>query len=853
MTLIIAEKPQLASAIADAIPGERKSGSSYISKGQYVITWAFGHLLQLKQPQDYDESYKTWSLDALPIYFENWGKKPNEKKGGSSDAKQRLDEIGKLLKKADSVIHAGDPDDEGQCLIDEILEYFDYRGPVKRLGTRDTTKEKLQKELANMDDNSLHIRAGKSAYARSVADLMVGVNMSRYFTISNPGALLSVGRVQTPTLGLVVNRDVQIENHQKIKYFSIGATVSTEGVSFKAKYAMDKDDPRLTDGRILSKATADDVVNMLNSIHSAEALVTAQEETEEPPLPFNAVELQVYCEKKWGYSPTQTLDITQSLRDDHNAISYNRTNCQYLSSEQYRESPEVMSHVIKNLHFKPPGLDMALRSRAFDDDKIEAGEGNIAHLAIIPQAVNVDLTALTQEEKNVYLAICQYYMAQFMPPALKKITKFKLQTPDGGQVTASSTAIIEQGYRYIFRDKEKDEESDLGKLKPGTHVASLTDATAEEKETQPPGRYTQASLAKDMTRIAKYVDDPRIKQLLIAKDKDKKAVTGENGSIGTDATRPSIIQTLLDRGYIEEFGDGKTRKIRSTPLGRELYRILPDELRKPDMTALWWVEQENIKSGESDVETLTLGVLQMIRNILGAEHPKIDMDLIPAKYKRGSTGAPLGACPRCGESIAEGKRGFGCLGYKSGCKFVIWRQPATALFKKTEVTATQVRALLEGGWTDEVDDNGQRTGCKITNNSAEFTKLYSAEKDKKFSAALKLKDDPNSEYGPSFVFSNEPAESVGKCPVCGGDVTEFSSGFSCENHKTGCPFVLWKTSKMPLLKMTTITAADAKTLLSGKMITKKTLLSKKGVKFQGKLKLAEEVDNKYGAKLVLKL
>lgn len=740
LILVIAEKPVLARNIAAAIHAPETHIDGAIQKGDYVITWAWGHLLTLKEPEDYDPELKKWSLDALPLYFDNWGKKPNQQSYGKSDGASkgketqidRLNTIKKYMDEADMIIHAGDPDDEGQYLIDELLEYFNCTKPVKRLATANTSEAALERALKQMDDNASHVPAGKSAYARSVADLMVGVNLTRYYTLKNPPALLSIGRVQTPTLGLVVRRDMQIENHQVQHYYTINAKVNVDGTEIMAKYNPKKDDPNLDDGRILQKKYAEEILQMLTTMGEKPCSVTVKQEKEQPPLPFNLVELQSYCEKKWGYSPSDTLKITQSLRDNYSAISYNRTDCQYLSSDQFNEAPDVMASVVKNINYKPKGMDMTIRSRAFDDAYVQGDGGAVAHLAIIPQQVEFDISKLTASERNVYLAICQYYMAQFMPPAVKQITSFGMDTPDGASLKASSTKILEQGYRVIFRDAEEVETSALSGIAAGDYQGEVVSGKIDEADTKPPARYTQASLGKDMTRIAKYVDDPKIKEIMLQKDKDKR---GENGSIGTEATRADIISHLLARGYLEE--DGK-KKIKSTPLGRELYRILPDQLRNPDMTALWWCIQEDIKKGKATPDTLTQSVLEMIKDIINVEQPKVDMSIIPDKYKRkgGPSREPLGNCPRCGKPVIEGKTGYGCSGWKDGCKFVIWKKPKTSLFKDESITAADVRSFLKG-------------------KKVKKKKLYSQKSNKNFEAYLIMEDDPNSQFGPGFKLEFE--------------------------------------------------------------------------------------------------
>ena len=274
LKLIIAEKPVLGRAIADAIdePADSSAGG-IIRKGDYVITWAYGHLLTLKEPQDYDSKYKKWSVEQLPIYFPDWEVKPST----SGDAEKRLNEIGELLSEADEVINAGDPDEEGQLLIDEIIRYFRYKGPVKRLWTGDTTKESLKKALSHLEDNKKYEPMGWSAYARSVADYTVGINMSRFFTMSNSDVLLSVGRVQTPTLGLVVTRDELIDKHVKQTYYEIEADVTVDGVKFTAKYEPFKDDLELEDGRIINKDYAEEKVAMLKDERLPDCKITSKE------------------------------------------------------------------------------------------------------------------------------------------------------------------------------------------------------------------------------------------------------------------------------------------------------------------------------------------------------------------------------------------------------------------------------------------------------------------------------------------------------------------------------------------------------------------------------------------------
>lgn len=742
MILVIAEKPSLGRDIADVLPGARTGNDRrYIEKGEYVITWVFGHMLTLKEPEDYDKKYKKWSADMLPIYFENWEQKIGEDSGGSGfeSKASRVKLIGELLERADSVIHAGDPDEEGQLLIDELLRWFHYDGTVMRLDTGDTTRGGLQKALGRMKDNRECVNEGWSAYARSVADLMVGVNMSRFFTCSNPGALLTVGRVQTPTLGLVVARDMAVEGHTKTVYYDVYVDLEVEtadGVKrVRTKYQPKKKPKKGEEDsfRILSRTEAEEILAGLMK-RDYTAVVERKTVKEDPPLPFNLVKLQSYCSSHFGYNPQEVMDITQSLREKHKAITYNRSDCQYLSEEHFKEAPKTMEQVIKNISYRPKELDMKIHSKCFNDKNITA------HFAIIPTNNNVSLQRLTERERNVYLAVCKYYMAQFLPKAEKEKSKLTAEADKEYELCANSARVIRPGYLAIFKDAKREAPTVLSDIPPGTYPASPSDASTEEKETKPPARYTKATLNEDMTRIAKYVTDPEIKKLLELKDKDKK---GENGSIGTSATRSTIIDGLVKKGYLEEKG----KKLISTPLGRELYRILPDEIKKADMTAEWWSMQEDIRCGKTGYEALTHNVLETIEKIIKNSYPAVDQTVMGEqmiKRRNSRSGGRqlqvLGKCPMCGGSIIEGTKGYGCTNWKPPmeCKFVIWKKRKSGLFKNQNFTKTMVKKWLAGKTV---------TCKKLTTRTGNM-----------FEADVAMRINPGGQYGPvefDLIFKDE--------------------------------------------------------------------------------------------------
>lgn len=691
MKLIIAEKPELGRYIVNAIDGTEKKGDGCIYRGDYAVTWAFGHLLTLMEPEDYDPAYANWSLEHLPFYFPEWEHKPKADEQGrkGESAAERLEKIGRLMKEAECVISAGDPDEEGQYIIDEIIHWHRYEGPVYRLNTNDTTVLGLQQALQNLSDNKEFEPRGVSAYARSVADIMVGINLSRFYTIMNryrvgEGKTITIGRVQTPTLGLVVRRDKQIEAHVKEKYYIVEADALIGDVEFAVKYCPNRDNPHLDSNLLKDKTYASLIAGTLEG-WSVRGYIKREMITEHPPLPFDLVELQSFASRKFGYDPSKTLAITQTLRDKHNAISYNRSDCRYLNENQFKEAAATMNTVAANIRYRHADLDMGRKSKAFNEEAAREA----AHTAIIPQNQSLSLDKLTEEEKNIYLAIVQYYMTQFMPPARKEKTTFEAQTPEGGTLKATSVKILEQGYLSLFKNNPKDEDGEteetsyLSTLPSGDCDAVIIGSRITEKETAPPKRYTQASLNKDMTQIAKFVTDPEIKDLLLQKDKDKK---GENGSIGTVATRAGIITNLIKRGFLEERG----KNLISTPLGREMIEKLPEELTQPNLTAKWWSIQDDIQKGEADAEKLADNVFDMILSVFSEKFDGLH------NSTANSDSNIVGACPLCGGTIYENQYSFRCGEYKEGCKFTVWKKSKLPSLAKTVITRSNMEDLLSG-------------------------------------------------------------------------------------------------------------------------------------------------------------
>lgn len=677
-SLIIAEKPELGRAIAAAIDGNGKEVRGVIRKQNVIITWAYGHLLRLCEPDEYDAKYKKWKKEDLPICFENWKLVPDGNK------KDRVEQIMALMQECDQIIHAGDPDDEGQFLIDEILDYAQNEKPVKRVYINDNTPANIKKAFHDLIDNDEKLRAvGRSAYARAVADYVVGINYSRLFSLLLRRKGMSVGRVQSPTLGLIVMRDEAIDNHVKQKYYELHTDGHMEEPDTAIRFQLKPKSDLLDDGKhILHRNSMEDIEKNIMSKPDQKVKVDEKFMDVKPPLPFNLAKLQAHMNARYGFDLSKTDQITQTLRDRYQAITYNRSDSQYLKEEHFQEADRVLPHVMSKLNEQYP-VDYKLHSECFNDKYVTA------HHAIIPTMSDFNIAQLLPDERRVYEEICRYYIMQFLPPIRKRQLSAVIKT-EAGDLRATSTYVLDEGYKKYFTTEKEDsqeEEEDDGRfdLPKGTYPIQLVSSDIQEKETNPPKRYTQASLIRDMTSIAKYVLDKEIKDILKKKDKDKK---GENGSIGTSATRSQIVETLIKRRYVEMKG----KNIISTQLGKDFYHLLPEEIKKPDLTAKWWVIQEDIKEGNADVKTLVDSVLEAFVPHLKKDYSNLRVSGV---VEIDDDRQAVGICPLCGNKIVENSKGFGCVNYRNGCKFALWKEDRFFQSIGKEVTLPMAEKLLK--------------------------------------------------------------------------------------------------------------------------------------------------------------
>ncbi|WP_294845063.1 DNA topoisomerase III [uncultured Gilliamella sp.] len=592
--LFIAEKPSLARAIADVLPKPHQKGNGFIKAGNGdIVSWCIGHLLEQATPEVYDQRYKKWQVNDLPIVPEKWILMPK-----SNTAKQ-FNILVDLIKSADQIVHAGDPDREGQLLVDEVLNYCKLpdtkRKSIQRCLISDLNASAVEKSLQQLRSNQEFIPLSTSALARARADWLYGINMSRVCTIvgqkSGYRGVLSIGRVQTPILGLVVRRDIDIEQFVPKPFYEVYAVLETEhNEKFKAKWQPSEACAPYQDeeGRVLVKALAENVCQrIINQTGTVEKVSNKKKELA-PPLPFNLSALQIEMAKKNGLSAQDVLDICQALYEKHKLITYPRSDCRFLPQEHIEQINGVKSAIENNcpeLKTAIDNADFTLRSKTWNDKKVEA------HHAIIPTLRKARMENLTENEKAVYQVIATQYLAQFYPAY--KYAELQIDVDIvGGKFISKTNQMLDEGWKVLFRSKNYQNDNDnpnnessgvLTKLVKKGESVQCVDTELLSKETQPPKPFTDATLLSAMTGIARFVKDPEIKKIL-----------RETDGLGTEATRAGIIELLFKRQFLTR--QGKT--IRSTPVGRNLILSLPEMMSMPDMTAHWEMQLDEISKKE---------------------------------------------------------------------------------------------------------------------------------------------------------------------------------------------------------------------------------------------------------------
>ncbi len=655
MRVFLCEKPSQARDIA-AVLGANRKGEGCLLGQDVAVTWCFGHLLEMSPPEAYDPAYKRWSLDTLPILPVEW--KTEVRKDGAKQFRA----IRTLIKQAREVVVATDADREGETIGREVLEALNWRGRVLRLWLSALDPASIRKALGQLLPGEKTAPLYLAGLGRARADWLVGMNLTRAFTLlgAQGGAdgVRSVGRVQTPTLRLIVERDHEIEHFVSRPYWGIHAhcAPSTNNTPFKARW-QPANVPTDAEGRCTSESAARTVAQRLAGREGRVALAETKRLSEPPPLPFDLSGLQQECSRRFGMGAQETLDSAQRLYEQWKAATYPRTDCSYLPESQFAEAASVLAAITASdatMNQLVGKADPARRSRSWDDGKITA------HHAIIPTAACVPVKEMSEADHRVYDLIRRRYVAQFYPANELDRTRIELLI-EGERLHATGRVLVVSGWRAVIAEQSDDESDDdqtqLPRLKQGDPVRCAK-AEVEHQQTQPPACYTEGTLIQAMKSVGRQVQDVKLRQVL-------KSTSG----IGTEATRASIIETLLSRAYVER--RGKKKHLVSTPKGQALIAAVPEAVKDAATTALWEQALDEIANGRCGLDDflaqqrglMTTLVLAIKAQVVLPDHPA---SAAPQSRGKPPTAKRPPAAKRQAATANPGSEAQGCPKCKNG-------------------------------------------------------------------------------------------------------------------------------------------------------------------------------------------
>jgi DNA topoisomerase-3 len=683
-TLIIAEKPSVARDLTDALPGTYENHESYYESDDTVITFAVGHLVELTDPEDYDEKFKKWRMADLPIVPEDFRLRPRDKK-----AEKQLKVIHKLLKRddVDRVVNACDAGREGELIFAYIYETAGVEKPVERLWISSLTKTAIKEGFEHLRPGEQLRPLEAAARSRSEADWLVGMNATRAATIRGRawvGGVVSLGRVQTPTLALLVKREREIQAFVPEPYWLVHAEFDPryQGLWFEG------DETRLKDAK-----RAEEIAAKVAEQDGVVESVERKEQSERAPLLYDLTSLQRDANRRFGFSARRTLQAAQSLYEDKKAITYPRTSSRWLSGDLVPQLKPTAATLQPIGEYAAAarfvlGLQQLPLARVVNDSKVDD------HHAIIPTDVEHDVSRFSPDERRVFDLIARRFLAVFHPPARYARTTV-VTLVEEERFRSRGKVTLEAGWRGVYgllsdaeqqqqrQDEEGENESaELPPLEQGQQVRCAS-AEVEAKETKPPPRYTEATLLSAMETAGKLIDDEELREAM------------KESGLGTPATRAETIETLIRREYIERAGKDLT----PTPKGLQVITMLEEHpLTSPELTGNWEKRLTDIEHGTDDRSKFIDDIAEFTR----ATVEKIaELD----KEKLRPERVELGPCPRCGaetgEIIKENSKAYGCTSWKSreepGCGFVIWKRVAGRT-----LTPELARQLLEEGRTKEV-------------------------------------------------------------------------------------------------------------------------------------------------------
>jgi DNA topoisomerase III len=759
MRVVVAEKPSVARDLARVL-GATNRRQGYLEGNGLMVTWCVGHMVELEDPAHYDSSWKRWSFDTLPMLPETFSLRVRK---GIADQWKVLK---KLLrdKTVLDVVNACDAGREGELIFRYVYDLSGCKAPVMRLWVSSMTDQAINGAWSSLRDGTKLDPLADAARCRSEADWLVGLNATRAMTcLARKGGgsqLLSVGRVQTPTLAMIVRRDHAIAHFIPETFYQVHAHFSADqdavdaswrGTWFRreeAKAKTSKDDEAPRAERIIERELAESIADAVRGQHGTVGMSERKQTRERPPLLYDLTALQRRANQRYGISAAGTLSIAQDLYEKHKLITYPRTDARYLTPDQVPELPGVVRGV-GGLAVYKPFCDTLLQSAINPGKRVinaaEVGD----HHAIIPTPKTARANGLSPDEKRVYDLVARRFLAALSDDALFDATTIIVEMPRVDAVEedllfrAKGRVCTQQGWRAVDPPAKK-KQTDLPYVPEG-QLAVAEKAEVKEGQTRPPRPFTDASILHSMETAGRTLDDAELKRAM------------RSGGLGTPATRAAILQVLLKRGYA--IRDKKA--LISTERGRALIAAVPvDELKSPELTGRWEARLAAMAEGNDQRSEFMTGTREYTRRLVEAIEAA---DPPPAEAAEPSDAPVLGDCPVCGKPVREGRAAFSCDTGRA-CSFVIFKKVA-----RRAVSARMAKQLITTGYTGVV-------------------KGFRSKKNKPFSAALALTADARV----SLEFENAPKTPVGlSCPECRqGRLIAGRTAWGCNRWKEGCTFRL---------------------------------------------------------------
>ena len=646
-TLVVAEKPSVARDIARVL-GARDRGESCLVGGGYVVTWALGHLVTLKEPEELDEKYKRWRAQDLPILPERMETKVIKK------TRSQFLAVKKLMndKETKDIVCATDSGREGELIFRYIYEQAGCSKPVSRLWISSMTDEAIRAGFDALRPASDYDALYRSARCRADADWLIGMNATRAYTLRY-GVLLSIGRVQTPTLSMLVRRRREIDAFVPQTYYTVRADFG----DYKGVYVDSKGEKRID-----SAETAGAIAARVSGKEGGVERADREKKTERPPLLYDLTTLQREANAQLGFTAKKTLATAQKLYEQHKLLTYPRTDSRYLSRDmlgKVKKTLESYDGELAPLGEAALGYGVRMTPRVFDDAKLTD------HHAIIPTGKRAEGLALTPDERRLYEMVARRLAAVFYPDhcydALKIVTRV-------GEDAFLSTgrSVTQEGWKAVYRDAQKarrkkdDEEQALPPLSVGD-ARTCRSAKAVQEQTKPPREHNDASLLSEMEHAGRQIEDEELREQM------------KDCALGTPATRAAIIERLIEVGYVRRTG----KNLVAAPKGVQLIEAVPPEIASPETTGRWERELSEIARGKDSEERFRQGIVRLATFLVqqAGSAPDVSFEKEERRGRWTARVRDLGiACPVCGQGkIAENSKSFYCTRFREGCKFTIWK------------------------------------------------------------------------------------------------------------------------------------------------------------------------------------